>query len=98
MKNSHNSPVRFRFLLVIVTTLVLGIGVTLLSGLVPALAASRVTPLEALRPVSGAVEVRRSISRQGIAGAVLILVAAAGFLISVLWERFKFYTPPDPAT
>lgn len=56
----------------------LGLGTTLLGALAPALSASRVTPLEALRPATGAVEERRLASRQGIAGLVLLLLAAAG--------------------
>ena len=38
---------------------VIGIGVTLLAGLLPAISAGRVTPLEALRPSVGALSLRR---------------------------------------
>jgi len=62
----------------VVTTLVLGIGVTLAAGLLPALSASRVTPLEALRPASAAVQ---RISLAGaIGGAALIVLAALGLV------------------
>ena len=58
----------------IVLTLVLGIGVTLVAGLLPALQASRVTPLEALRP--GVVEEGRGRRWRGtVVGIVLILLA-----------------------
>lgn len=60
----------------------LGVGVTLLSGLLPALRASRVTPLEALRPSLG--ETLHRISRVNtIIGALMLLVAAVGLLTGV---------------
>jgi putative ABC transport system permease protein len=59
--------------------LALGLGITLVGAVLPALSATRVTPLEALRPAvaveSGA---RRAVRRQAIAGVVLIALAAAG--------------------
>lgn len=61
-------------------TIGLGVGVTLLSGLLPALSASRVPPLEALRPNAIPVETRQRISKATIAGIVLIVIAAAGIL------------------
>jgi putative ABC transport system permease protein len=63
----------------VVTTIVLGIGVTLLAGLLPALSASRVTPLEALRPTVAQV-LRRAMSVGAIVGIVLIVLAIAGLL------------------
>jgi putative ABC transport system permease protein len=63
----------------VVVSIVLGVGVTLLAGLIPALSASRVTPMEALRPSLS--EVVQRISRIGtIIGAVMIVVAIAGLL------------------
>jgi putative ABC transport system permease protein len=63
----------------IAQSLALGLGITLVGGVLPALSATKVTPLEALRPgvavESGA---RKTVRRQAIAGAALILVAAAG--------------------
>lgn len=60
-------------------SLVLGLGITLIGGVMPALSATKVTPLEALRPAvaveSGA---RRSVRRQAISGVALIGLAAAG--------------------
>ncbi len=62
-----------------VVSILLGIGVTLFSGLLPAMSASRVTPMEALRPSLG--ETMQRISRIGtIVGAVMILLAVAGLL------------------
>jgi len=54
-------------------TLALGIGVTLLSGLIPALQASRVTPLEALRPSGGESKPRVKRVRTGVGTALVIL-------------------------
>ena len=55
-----------------VVSIVLGVGVTLFSGLLPAVNASRVTPMEALRPSLG--ETMQRISRVGtIIGAVMLL-------------------------
>jgi putative ABC transport system permease protein len=63
----------------VIMTLALGIGVTLLAGLLPAFNASRVTPLEALRP---------SVAESGghialastIIGAILVALAVIGLL------------------
>lgn len=63
----------------LIISAVLGIGVTLFAGLLPALSASRVTPLEALRPSLG--ETVQRINRIGaIVGAVMIAGAVAGLL------------------
>lgn len=63
----------------VIISIVLGVGVTLLAGLLPAFNASRVTPIEVLRPSLG--ETAQRISRIGtIAGAVMIVVALLGLL------------------
>jgi putative ABC transport system permease protein len=60
-------------------SIVLGVGVTLVASLLPALNASRVTPMEALRPSLS--EVMQRVSRIGtIVGAVMIVVAIAALL------------------
>ncbi|MEI2608633.1 MAG: FtsX-like permease family protein [Candidatus Promineifilaceae bacterium] len=64
---------------VIIGSIILGVGVTVASGLFPALSASRVTPLEALRPAVAEVQARR-LGRATIVGVVLMLIAAAGLL------------------
>jgi len=61
----------------IVVTVALGVGVTILAGLLPALGASRVTPLEALRP-SVAETVQRAARFGVILGVVLIVLAVLG--------------------
>ncbi|MBI5031521.1 MAG: ABC transporter permease [Chloroflexi bacterium] len=63
----------------IIVSIVLGVGVTLFAGLLPALSASRVTPLQALRPSLS--ETMQRISRIGtIVGALMIAVAIVGLL------------------
>jgi putative ABC transport system permease protein len=61
------------------TSITLGLGVTLAGGLEPALSATRVSPLEALRPSMG--ELGRGISRRRlVAGTALGLLALAGLV------------------
>jgi putative ABC transport system permease protein len=60
-----------------VVTILLGVGVTVFAGLVPALSAGRVTPLEALRPSVAGVAYRRTIGVSAILGIVLIAIAMA---------------------
>ena len=57
----------------------LGIGITLLAGLVPAGLAMRVSPLEVLRPSLAEVE-RRSAGRSAVAGVILIALALLSLL------------------
>ena len=59
---------------------VIGIGVTLLAGLLPAMSAGRVTPLEALRPSVGAVSLRRLMGVGFWTGVVMIALAVAALL------------------
>jgi len=61
----------------LITAVVLGIGVTVLGALSPALAASRITPLEALRPQIGEVEERERGRRAWIGVGVLVVSAVA---------------------
>jgi putative ABC transport system permease protein len=60
-------------------SLAIGIGFTVASGLLPAISASRVTPLEALRPTPGLTQ-KRVINRRAIAGLVLLGLGLAGLL------------------
>lgn len=65
---------------VVVMTVLLGVGVTLAAGVLPALNASRVTPLEALRPTM--VDAQQRTSRRGaVIGAVLIAIAVLALFI-----------------
>jgi putative ABC transport system permease protein len=63
----------------IIMTIVLGVGVTLLAGLLPALSASRVTPLEALRPSVAETQDRR-FGRGALIGVGLIGMAIVGLI------------------
>lgn len=65
----------------VVVTLFLGVGVTLVSGLLPAISASRVAPLEALRPSTVEVENLRRVSKATIAGIVLMVIAGVGLFV-----------------
>lgn len=66
----------------VIITLSLGVGVTVVAGLIPALAAGRVTPLEALRPSVAGVNYRRVIGASAVIGVILI-----GFALLVLFAR-----------
>ncbi len=63
----------------LIISIMLGVGVTLFAGLLPAFTASRVTPIEALRPSVGA-----TITRIGrlstLVGAGMIVIAILGLL------------------
>ncbi|MCG2783642.1 MAG: ABC transporter permease [Anaerolineae bacterium] len=64
----------------ILISILAGVGVTVLAGLIPAFAASHVTPLEALRPSTAESTVKRDAGRGAIAGlAIAILSVAAIF-------------------
>lgn len=65
----------------VVTSIVLGVGVTVLAGLLPAQSAARVTPLEALRPAVGGVSFKR-IAGFSFWGGVALLALAVGILVS----------------
>ena len=64
----------------VIGSIAIGVGVTLLAGLMPAMSASRVTPLEALRPVVGTVSMRRLAGIGFWAGVVLIALAVVALL------------------
>mgnify|MGYP000277143724 CR=1 FL=1 len=59
----------------VLTSIVLGVGITILSGLIPAQSATRITPLEALRPSMGTVTFKRVAGISFWAGVVLLTVA-----------------------
>jgi putative ABC transport system permease protein len=61
--------------LILAVSILLGIGVTVLAGLIPAINASRVTPLEALRPLVMDIEHRRRMGRGFVAGLIFIGLA-----------------------
>jgi putative ABC transport system permease protein len=61
--------------MLVVTSILLGVGITVLSGLIPARNASRVTPMDALRPSVAEVEYKRRAGAGFIAGLVMIGLA-----------------------
>lgn len=69
MGNPVVSPV------LIVTSIILGVGITVLSGLIPASNASKITPMDALRPTVAEVEYKRRASAGFIAGVIMIGLA-----------------------
>lgn len=64
----------------VVASILLGVGLTVISGLVPARNAGRVPPLEALRPSVAEVVTARAAGAAFLAGAVMIAFALAALL------------------
>ncbi|MDH4139267.1 MAG: FtsX-like permease family protein [Coriobacteriia bacterium] len=62
------------------TAIGLGIGVTVLSSLLPARAASRMTPLDALRPVPSTETHEKAVAWRGWIGLVLATASVAGLV------------------
>lgn len=67
----------------VIVAVALGIGITLMAGWLPARAASRVTPLEALRPDVGDFSVKRMAGFSFWAGVVMILLAVLALISGV---------------
>ena len=61
--------------MLVATSILLGVGITVLSGLIPARNASRITPMDALRPSVAEVEYKRRAGAGFIAGVILIGIA-----------------------
>lgn len=64
----------------LVLSVVMGVGVTVVAGLLPAINAARITPLDALRPSASEVEFNRQTGRGFIAGMVCILLSLAALV------------------
>lgn len=64
----------------VISSVVIGLGVTLLAGLLPAISASKVSPLEALRPVIGASSLRRMAGAGFWSGALMVALALGALL------------------
>ncbi len=63
----------------LLVSMLIGVGFTVASGLLPAMAASRVAPLEALRPAPALTQ-KRIMNRGGIAGLAILGLGVAGLL------------------
>jgi putative ABC transport system permease protein len=59
----------------VITSVMLGVGITVISGLIPASNASKITPMDALRPSVAEVEYKRRAGGGFIVGLVMIGVA-----------------------
>lgn len=64
----------------VVVSILLGVGMTVLAGLIPAWNASKVTPLEALRPTVAEVEFRRQTGRGFWAGVIIMILTVLAIL------------------
>ncbi|HSB02920.1 MAG TPA: FtsX-like permease family protein [Anaerolineales bacterium] len=64
----------------VIISILLGVGVTLLAGLLPAWSASRVTPLEALRPTVAELEFKRQTGVGFWIGIVIIVLTVLAIL------------------
>jgi putative ABC transport system permease protein len=64
----------------VVTSIILGVGVTVLAGLLPARKAARVTPMDALRPSVAEVEYKRHTGISFIIGLVLTALAIVALI------------------
>src|SRR5258706_5711830 len=93
-------PIMFQFLnikigppvvspLILVVSVLLGVGVTVFAGLVPAIRASRVTPLEALRPSGTDLEFTRGAGRWFALGVAPIILA----ILALVSDDVTFIAP-----
>ncbi len=64
----------------VLVSILLGVGVTVVAGLLPARNASRITPLEALRPSQAEVEFKRHTGTSFIVGVVILVLTVAAIL------------------
>jgi putative ABC transport system permease protein len=64
----------------LIVATVLGVGVTVLAGLIPALNASKLTPLEALRPTTAEAQYKRQAGFGFVAGVAIIALTIAAIL------------------
>jgi putative ABC transport system permease protein len=60
--------------------ILLGVGVTVLAGLIPARSASRVTPMDALRPTVAEMEYRRQAGKGSVFGILIIILTSIALL------------------
>jgi putative ABC transport system permease protein len=66
--------------MLVLVSVLLGVGVTVVAGLLPAWNASHITPLEALRPTQAEVEFKRQTGIGFIVGVVIIILTVAAIL------------------
>ncbi len=73
----------------VLVSFVLGVGITILSGLLPALSASTVAPMDALRPTVAEVEYKRRSGIASIAGLLLALLS----ILALISGNMSFIAP-----
>jgi putative ABC transport system permease protein len=66
--------------MLILVSILLGVGVTVLAGILPARNASRITPLEALRPSQAEVEFKRQTGTSFIVGVIILVITVIAIL------------------
>lgn len=66
--------------MLILVSILLGVGVTVLAGILPARNASRITPLEALRPSQAEVEFKRQTGTGFVVGVIILVITVAAIL------------------
>ena len=64
----------------ILSSTLIGVGVTVVAGLIPALNASKVTPLEVLRPSAAEIHFKQQASLGFVSGVVIIILTLAAIL------------------
>jgi putative ABC transport system permease protein len=64
----------------VLVSILLGVGVTVLAGLIPAWNASHITPLEALRPMPAEGQFERQAGRGFVLGVVILVLTVAAIL------------------
>lgn len=75
-----------------ITAVVLGVGITIASALLPALTASRITPMDALRPAAGG-GAEEATGRGAVIGIAIVLLSIAAMLSgNASWIGFGAFT------
>ena len=74
---------------ILIISILLGVGVTVLAGLLPAIQASRVTPLEALRPMTAEATFTRTAWRGLIIGSICLVLA----ILAIFSKNLALITP-----
>jgi putative ABC transport system permease protein len=64
----------------VLVSVLLGVGMTVLAGLLPAWNASHITPLEALRPTQAEVEFKRQTGTSFVVGVIILVLTVAAIL------------------
>jgi putative ABC transport system permease protein len=66
---------------ILIVSILLGVGVTVLAGLIPALNASKLTPLDALHPSTAEIEHKRQTNKSFFVGIGLVILSLLAFFV-----------------